>query len=192
MNIKGWCPLELTSLLSLLSKKLSRVFSSNTVPKHQFFSIQPSLWFNSHIRTWLQVLKGWPGGICIPQTLESPSLQLQTAINLPRQAEPSKPAGAPDVFWAPTHVRPFSQTLDLDHPLPASPHHFSPHFAADDAEVRRAQRLYESSHNKWQNWDSHPGLSTPKAPVLGTNTSRRKLLGAKARNNLKTHGKEND
>ena len=31
----------------------SRVFSSSTVQKHQFFGAQPSLWSNSHIRTWL-------------------------------------------------------------------------------------------------------------------------------------------
>ena len=31
MNIQGWFPLELTNLISLLSKKLSRVFSSTTV-----------------------------------------------------------------------------------------------------------------------------------------------------------------
>ena len=33
-----WFPLELTSLISLLSKGLSRVFSSTTVQNHQFFS----------------------------------------------------------------------------------------------------------------------------------------------------------
>ena len=32
----------------LVSKGLSRVFSITTVWKHQFFSAQPSLWFNSH------------------------------------------------------------------------------------------------------------------------------------------------
>ena len=32
---------------------LSRVFSSTTVLKHQFFRAQPSLWFHSHIHTWL-------------------------------------------------------------------------------------------------------------------------------------------
>ena len=32
---------------------LSRVFSSTTVQKRQFFSSQPSLWSNSHIHTWL-------------------------------------------------------------------------------------------------------------------------------------------
>ena len=35
-------------LIFLLSKGLSRVFSSTTVWKHQFFSAQPSLWSNSH------------------------------------------------------------------------------------------------------------------------------------------------
>ena len=37
--------------LILLSKGLSRVFSRTTVRKHQFFSAQPPLWFNSHICT---------------------------------------------------------------------------------------------------------------------------------------------
>ena len=39
-------------LISLQSKGLSRVFSSTTVQKHQFFNTQPSLWPNSHIHTW--------------------------------------------------------------------------------------------------------------------------------------------
>ena len=41
MTIQGWFPRD------------SRVFSNTTVCKHQFFSAQPSLWSNSHIRTWL-------------------------------------------------------------------------------------------------------------------------------------------
>ena len=49
----GWFPLEIAGLVSLLSKGLSRVFSSTTVQKHQFFSSQPSLWSNSCIHTWL-------------------------------------------------------------------------------------------------------------------------------------------
>ena len=53
MNFQGWCPLGLTGLIFLLFKELSRVFSRNTVQKHQFFSIQSSLWSSSHIRTWL-------------------------------------------------------------------------------------------------------------------------------------------
>ena len=51
MNIQGWFPIGLTSLI-LLSKGLSRVFSSTTFQNHQFFSAQPSLWSNSYIRTW--------------------------------------------------------------------------------------------------------------------------------------------
>ena len=53
MNIQGWFPLGLTGLISLLSKGLSRVFSSTIIRKLQFLSAQPSLWSNSHIRTWL-------------------------------------------------------------------------------------------------------------------------------------------
>ena len=34
MNIQGWFPLELTSLISLLSKGLSRIFSNTTTQKH--------------------------------------------------------------------------------------------------------------------------------------------------------------
>ena len=52
MNIQGWFPLRLTSLI-LQSKWLSRVFSSTTVGKHQFFSAQPSLRSSSHIHTRL-------------------------------------------------------------------------------------------------------------------------------------------
>ena len=42
-------PLGLTGLITLLSKGLSRIFSSTTIQKHQFFSTQPSLWSNSHM-----------------------------------------------------------------------------------------------------------------------------------------------
>ena len=52
MNIQGWFPLALTDLI-LLSKGLSRVFSNTTVQQYQFFGVQPSLWSNSHMHTWL-------------------------------------------------------------------------------------------------------------------------------------------
>ena len=51
MNIQGWFPLGFTGLIYFQSKGLSRVFSSTTVQKHQFFSTQPSLWSNSQICT---------------------------------------------------------------------------------------------------------------------------------------------
>ena len=53
LNIQDWFPLGLIGLISLLSKGLSRVFSSSTVRKYHFFGAQPSLWSNSHIWTWL-------------------------------------------------------------------------------------------------------------------------------------------
>ena len=53
INIQDWFPLGLTDLIFLQSKGLSRVFSSTTIQKYQFFSAQPSLWSNSHIPTWL-------------------------------------------------------------------------------------------------------------------------------------------
>ena len=53
MNIQDWFPLGWTGLISLQSKELSRVFSSTTVQKHQFFGTQVSLWSNSYIHTWL-------------------------------------------------------------------------------------------------------------------------------------------
>ena len=40
-------------LISLQSKRLSRVFSSTTVWKHQIFSAQPPLQSNSQIHMWL-------------------------------------------------------------------------------------------------------------------------------------------
>ena len=51
--IQGWFPLELTGLISLLSKGLSRVFSNTTIRKQQFFGSQLSLCSNSHICTRL-------------------------------------------------------------------------------------------------------------------------------------------
>ena len=53
MIIQDWFPLQLTGLITLLSKGLSRVFSNTTIQKHHFFSAQPSLWSNFHICTWL-------------------------------------------------------------------------------------------------------------------------------------------
>ena len=53
MNIQDWFHLGLTGLISLQSKRLSRVFSNTTVQKHQF---QRSAFFTvqlSHIHTWL-------------------------------------------------------------------------------------------------------------------------------------------
>ena len=53
MNIQGWLPLGLIGLISLLSKVLSRIFSSTTITKHQLSGTQLSVWSNSHIHTFL-------------------------------------------------------------------------------------------------------------------------------------------
>ena len=49
-SYSGLISVGLTSLTFLLSKGVSRVFSSTTI---KFFFAQPSLWSNSHIHTWL-------------------------------------------------------------------------------------------------------------------------------------------
>ena len=53
MNIQDWFPLGLSGFISLQSKGLSRTFSSTTVQKYQFFSVQLSLQSNSNIYMWL-------------------------------------------------------------------------------------------------------------------------------------------
>ena len=50
MNIKGWFPLGLTGLISLLSKELSRVFSSTTIQ---------TLSFHKEGTTFISVLDYW-------------------------------------------------------------------------------------------------------------------------------------
>ena len=54
MNIQGWSPLGLTGVISLQSKRLSRVFSNTTIWKHQFFGAQSSL---------ASLLAGFPGSL---------------------------------------------------------------------------------------------------------------------------------
>ena len=67
MNIRCWFPSGLTGLISLLSKRLSRIYSSTTVWKYQFFGTQPSLWSSSHMHTWL-LKKPW---LCLIRTFVS-------------------------------------------------------------------------------------------------------------------------
>ena len=63
MNIQSWFPLGLTGLISLLSKGLSRSFSSTRVWRHHFFDSLPSLWCSSHIcKLLLQRPWPWPYG----------------------------------------------------------------------------------------------------------------------------------
>ena len=54
MNTQDWSPLGWTGWIPLQSKGLSRVLSSTTVQKHQFFGAQLPSESNSHIHTWPQ------------------------------------------------------------------------------------------------------------------------------------------
>ena len=56
MNTQDWSPLGWTDWISLQSKGLSRVFSSTTVQKHQFFSMQLSSQSNSHVHITLPII----------------------------------------------------------------------------------------------------------------------------------------
>ena len=52
-HIENWFHVGWTIWISLQCTWLTRVFSNTTVQKHQFFGVQPSLWSNSNIHTWL-------------------------------------------------------------------------------------------------------------------------------------------
>jgi len=53
MNIQDWFPSGLAGLIYLQSKRLSRVFSNNTVQKHQLLNAELPFWPKSHIHAWL-------------------------------------------------------------------------------------------------------------------------------------------
>ena len=51
VSTQAWFPLEWIGLFSLQCRGLSRVSSSTTIQKHQFFGSQLSLWSSSHFHT---------------------------------------------------------------------------------------------------------------------------------------------
>ena len=92
MNIQGWFPLGWTHLISLLSKGVSKVFSSTTIKRHRFFNAQPSLWSNSNHWTAREVpmyvfigLKhsNFHEGLLFPQCLGSAGLVNRGGLPLP-------------------------------------------------------------------------------------------------------------
>ena len=65
MSIQGWFSLRLTASISLLSKELSRVFSSTTVWRLWFFGCLPSIRSSSHNSMWpLERLWPWLYDLC--------------------------------------------------------------------------------------------------------------------------------
>ena len=78
---QGWFLLGLTSLISLLSKGLSRVFSSTTVQKYQFFSAQPPAAAATTAKsrqsrpTLCNPIDGSPPGSAVPGILQARTLE---------------------------------------------------------------------------------------------------------------------
>ena len=66
MNIQDWFPLGSIDLISLLSNRLLRIFSSTTIWDHQFFSAQPSLtpicdYWKNHNFYYMDSVHRFPG-----------------------------------------------------------------------------------------------------------------------------------
>ena len=66
MNIQDWFPLGSIDLISLLSNRLLRIFSSATIWDHQFFSAQPSLtpicdYWKNHNFYYMDSVDRFPG-----------------------------------------------------------------------------------------------------------------------------------
>ena len=89
MNVHGWFPLGLSSLISLQSKGLSRVFWSTTFQKHQFFGARSSLWSNPHIHWGFMVQVCWvlygplltsPGASLMAQMVRKPPAMQETRV----------------------------------------------------------------------------------------------------------------
>ena len=53
MNIQGWFHLGFSGLISLMLQRTLKNLLQQHIWKHQFFGNQPSLWYKSHIHTWL-------------------------------------------------------------------------------------------------------------------------------------------
>ena len=98
--------------ISLVSKGLSRVFSSSTVWKHQFFRAQPSLWSNSQICMWLLeeniVLTIWTYmGILEARILEWVAMPSSKGSSQPRDhTQVSHIAGRRFNLWATSEALP--------------------------------------------------------------------------------------
>ena len=79
MNIQGWFPLGLTGLISLLSKGLSRVYSSITVQKYQFLQ----LWACQY-SSWLQKMEINQEEVGMAQTISGMRMWISTGVGVGR------------------------------------------------------------------------------------------------------------
>ena len=109
MNIQRWFPLGLTDLISLQSKGLSRVFSSSSVWKNQFFNIQPSLWSTSYIPASVSSVAQSCPTLCDPMNRSTPGLPVHHQL----------------LEFTQTHVHRVSDAIHPSHPL-SSPSPLAP------------------------------------------------------------------
>ena len=70
MNTQGWSPLEWTGWISLQSKGLSRVFSSTTVQKHQFFALILIISVNLHFVCVCTCKYGWYHSLSVEEVFK--------------------------------------------------------------------------------------------------------------------------
>ena len=101
MNIQGWFPLGLTGVIFLLSRGLSRVFSSTTVQKHEFFGVHPSLWSNFHIHPYIHDYWTWLFSPC-PVIVRG--LCVLAAPMSPVRAGSESPSSVPSTMPEPTRA----------------------------------------------------------------------------------------
>ena len=133
MNTQDWS-LGWTGWISLLSKGLSRVFSSTTVQKLQFFGTQLSLWSNSHIHIRL---------------LEKPSVQFSSIVqsrptlcDSMNHSTPGLPVHHQLPEFSQTHVHQFSDAIQPSHP-PSSPSPPAPNPSQHQGLFQRVNSLHE-------------------------------------------------
>ena len=115
MNIEVWFPFPLTGLISFHSKGLSRVFSSTTIQKHQFFGSPLSLWSLSY--PYMNAVKAIALTI---QTFVSSHVQFSCSV-VSNSLWPCSMPGLPVHHQLPestqTHVHQVGDAIQPSHPL---------------------------------------------------------------------------
>ena len=123
MNIQGWFPLRLTGLISLLSQRLSRAFSSTTVWKNQFLGASLLAQMVKHSptmqETWIWSLS-WKDAL--EECMATHSIILAWRIPMERSLANYSPWGLKESdttewlstqpsLWSSSHIRTIALTI---------------------------------------------------------------------------------